>query len=78
MSPVFVLYEPEEREGEVVVPETEVVIVTLPEPRAESIALLLEVSIVKSVGSKSQFLALTVMSPMLRVSPEVSTEPKGL
>ena len=55
-----------------------VVIVTLPEPRAESIVVLLDESIVKSVGSKSQFLAITVMSPILRVSPEVSTEPKGL
>ena len=55
MSPVFVLYEPEVKEGEVVgVPEV-VVIVTFPEPRAESIVLLLDVSIVKSVGSKSQF-----------------------
>ena len=58
MSPVFVLYEPEVAEAPVTVgfPEAEVVIVTLSPPfNAESIVLLLEVSIVKSVGSKSQF-----------------------
>ena len=79
MSPVPELYEPEVAVVPVTVgePEAEVVMVTFPEPNAVSIVPLLLESIVKSVGSNNQFWALTVMSPILRVSPEVSTEPKG-
>ena len=66
MSPdVPVLVVPLDMEADVGEADAEVdvvVIVTFPEPNAESIAVLLLESIVKSVGSNSQFLALTVTS----------------
>ena len=56
--------------------EAVVIMLTLsPLLRASSMAVSLEESIVKSTGSNSQLAALTVMSPILSVSPEVSTVP---
>ena len=57
--------------------EAVVVIVTLPEERAVSMAELLEVSTVKSVGSKSHcpLGTYTLILPMERFSPEVSNKP---
>ena len=73
--PVFDV--PLDMEGVADALEEVVVIVTLPEPRAVSMAELLEVSTVKSVGSKSHcpLGTYTLILPMERFSPEVSNKP---
>ena len=78
MLPVVPVFDVElDMEGLAVALEAVVVIVTLPVPRAVSMAELLELSTVKSVGSNSHcpLGTYTLILPMERFSPEVSNKP---
>ena len=80
MLPVVPVFDDEldmEEDGVAVALEAVVVIVTLPEARALSMAELLELSTVKSVGSNSHcpLGTYTLILPMERFSPEVSNKP---